>query len=257
VPPRLFTSRNFTLMTALGFLLGFALFGAVNFVPLYQQLVQDLSATASGLALLPMLLATAIVSIVVGQAMSRTGRYKAFPVVGGLIMVVGAVLLALLTADTPPALTAVYLTVLGVGMGFLTQTTTVISQNSVEPADLGVATGTATLVRAIGGLVGVALAGTIFSTRLVDDLSGRIGAQEAERIAGSVGASTVGPESIGALPAPVQRFVVEAFAAATSSVFLWAAVAVALVPVLAALVVEVPLRAREPATDDAASTPRT
>jgi hypothetical protein len=255
VPLRLFAIRNFTLMSALGFLLGFALFGAVNFVPLYQQLVQGQSATASGLTLLPMLLATAAVSIVVGQVMSATGRYKVFPVIGGLLMVAGAGLLATLSADTPVLLTTVYLAVLGIGMGFLTQTTTVISQNSVDPADLGVATGTATLTRAIGGLVGIALAGAIFSIRLVDDLAGRIGSAEAERLAGGVGASTVGPETIHTLSPAVQRLVVEAFASATATVFRWAAIVVLFVPVLAVLVKEVPLRGPEAAKPESAVEP--
>lgn len=250
VPLELFRSRNFALMSGIGFMLGFSLFGAVNFLPLYQQLVQGLSATSSGLLFLPMLFGTLVTSVVVGRQMTSTGRYKIYPVTGGVVMLVGTVLLALLGPDTPALVASLYMLVLGVGTGFLMQTTVVISQNSVDPKDLGAATSASTLIRSIGGLFGVSLAGAIFSNRIVDQLTVAVGAQEAEKLAGAAGNSTVGPESIASLPAAVQRFVVEAFASGTATVFLWAAVGVVAVPVLALLVKEVPLRGANGAPGD-------
>src|SRR2546421_301016 len=162
----LFRNRNFTLSVSIGFLLGFAMFGAISYLPLYQQVVQGASATNSGLLLLPMMAGLLVTSLLAGQLITRTGRYKIFPIVGGVIMVVGMLLLSTMTVTTSKTQTALFMAVLGLGMGFLMQTTMLISQNSVGTKDLGVASSAATFFRSIGGSVGVPLAGAVFNPGL-------------------------------------------------------------------------------------------
>src|SRR5438874_7893946 len=115
----LFRNRNFTLSVSIGFLLGFAMFGAISYLPLYQQVVQGASATNSGLLLLPMMAGLLVTSLVAGQLITRTGRYRIFPILGGVFMVVGMVLLSTMNVSTGKATTAMFMAVLGLGMGFL------------------------------------------------------------------------------------------------------------------------------------------
>jgi EmrB/QacA subfamily drug resistance transporter len=240
---QLFKIRNFTLVSAIGFLVGFALFGAVTFLPLYQQTVQGASATNSGLLLLPLMAAMLVVSIVVGRAITTTGRYKAFPVIGGVLMALGMYLLSRLDVNTSKTTSALYMAVLGLGMGFLMQTTMLIAQNSVQPRDLGVASSAATFFRSIGGSFGVSLFGAVFSHRLTSDLTRQLGP-----VAGKVGTSggtRIDPKLLDALPAPVREAVLHALAFAVSGVFGWSLLFVLLVPVLAAFIKEEPLRGRE------------
>ncbi|MFI0419909.1 MDR family MFS transporter [Spongiactinospora sp. 9N601] len=245
MPLGLFKIRNFSLISLVGFLLGFAMFGAITFLPLYQQTVQGASATNSGLLLLPMMAAAMIVSLVVGRAITRTGKYKIYPVAGGVVMVVGMALLSTQGVATPAWLTGVYIAVLGLGMGFLMQTTMLISQNSVEPKDLGVASSGATFFRSIGGSFGVSLFGAVFNGQLVAGLTERLG-PSAERLAAQGGQVT--PDALAQLPPRVRTGFLESLASAISSVFWWAILFAALVPILAIFVREVPLRGA-PAAD--------
>jgi EmrB/QacA subfamily drug resistance transporter len=239
LPLDLFRNRTFSVISAIGFLLGFAMFGAINFLPLFQQTVQGASATNSGLLLLPMMLSAMAVSLFVGQAISKTGRYKIFPVVGGVIMAVGMVLLAMQDAHTSRVTTGLYIAVLGLGMGFLMQTTMLIAQNAVEQKDLGVASSAATFFRSIGGSFGVSMFGAVFNHRLTSELSHRLGGEGA-KLAG--GAGRIDPATLHNLPAPVRTGVLESLAGSISSVFWWAVVFAAAVPLLALLVKETPLR---------------
>ena len=159
---QLFRNRNFSLVAGMGFLVGFAMFGAITFLPLYQQTVQGASATNSGLLLLPMMAGMLVTSVGVGRAITKSGRYRIFPIVGGVLMVAGMFLLSRLDADTSRFESSLFMVVLGAGMGFLMQTTMLIAQNSVEQKDLGVASSAATFFRSIGGSFGVALFGAIF-----------------------------------------------------------------------------------------------
>jgi EmrB/QacA subfamily drug resistance transporter len=245
VPLSLFRNRNFTLVSGIGFLLGFAMFGAINFLPLYQQLVQEASATNSGLLLLPMMFGLLVTSIFVGQAITRTGRYKVFPIVGGVVMTVGMVLLSLIDAHTPKLTSALYMTVLGLGMGCLMQTTMLIAQNSVDPRDLGVASSAATFFRSIGGSFGVALFGAIFVNRLREDLGKSLGSDAAERFASGGGGMSADPEQLRAMPDALREAIQHAVALGSSTVFRWAIPIVLLVPLLAVFIKEVPLRGRD------------
>ena len=199
----LFRIRNFTLVSAIGFIVGFALFGAVTFLPLYQQTVQGASATNSGLLLLPMMAGMLVTSIAVGRAITKTGRYKAFPVIGGTLMAVGMFLLSLLGVHTTRTTSSIYMVVLGIGMGFLMQTTMLIAQNSVEQRDLGVASSAATFFRSIGGSFGVSLFGAVFAHRLTADVSAHLGKSVAARLSGG-GGGRLDPALMKAMPAPVR-----------------------------------------------------
>ncbi|RBQ19324.1 MFS transporter [Spongiactinospora rosea] len=248
MPLGLFKIRNFSLISLLGFLLGFAMFGAITFLPLYQQTVQGASATNSGLLLLPMMAAAMVVSLIVGRAITRTGRYKVYPVVGGVVMAVGMVLLSTQDVTTPTWLTSVYIAVLGLGMGFLMQTTLLIAQNSVAQRDLGVASSAATFFRSIGGSFGVSLFGAVFNNQLVAGLTDRLG-PSAERLAAQGG--QVSPAALAQLPPPVRTGFLESLASAISGVFGWAIVFAALIPVLAMFIREDPLRGSPAAPVDA------
>jgi Na+/melibiose symporter-like transporter len=239
----LFRNRNFSLVAGMGFLVGFAMFGAITFLPLYQQTVQHASATNSGLLLLPMMAGMLVCSIVVGRAITKTGRYKIFPIVGGVLMTAGMLLLSRLDADSSRLESSLYMVVLGSGMGFLMQTTMLIAQNSVEQKDLGVASSAATFFRSIGGSFGVALFGAIFTHRFTGYLADRLGPQVADQVNGGGGSAlSIGPTTIAKLPAQLRDAVVHGIATATSSVFVWSVIAAALVPVLAIFVKEVALR---------------
>ena len=238
----LFRKRNFSLVAGIGFIVGFAMFGAITFLPLYQQTVQGASATNSGLLLLPMMGGMLVTSILVGRAITKTGRYKIFPIVGGVVMTVGMFLLTRLDADTSRVESSIYMVVLGAGMGFLMQTTMLIAQNSVEPKDLGVASSSATFFRSIGGSFGVALFGAIFSHRFGDYLSEKLGPEAASKLNSGGGSVSIGPTTLEKMTGPVRDAVVHGIAHATSSVFVWAVVVAVAVPILGLFIKEVALR---------------
>jgi EmrB/QacA subfamily drug resistance transporter len=245
LPLHLFRNRNFALMQAIGFLLGFAMFGAVAFLPLYQQTVQGSSATNSGILLLPMIVAIMVVSVVAGQVITRTGRYKAFPILGGVCLTAGMALLALIDMHTTKIQLALFMAALGAGMGCLMQTT-MISQNSVSPKDIGVASSAATFFRSIGGSFGLALFGTIFIRRMQDDLGRHIGAGNAAKALGG-GSGQVDPTALNRLPDSVRMPFYHAISAGLAEVFVWAIPFAAMVGVLALLVREIPLRSGDTA----------
>jgi len=248
---QLFRNRNFSLAAVVGFLLGFTMFGAINFLPLYQQVVQGASATNSGLLLLPMMAGMLVTSLVAGQLITRTGHYKTFPVLGGGFMVTGMVLLSTLTMTTGKLVTSVFMVVLGMGMGFLMQTTMLISQNSVSQKDLGVASSAATFFRSIGGSFGVSLFGAIFNRTLTDDLTSRLGPKVATTVSSGGQLAGLSPDKLKAIPLPILNALLHGIATATSSVFFSAMFIAALVPIAAVFIKQVPLRGRAPA--DAAS----
>lgn len=139
LPLSVFRSRNLSLASVMAAVLGAAMFGAVSFLPMYQQSVQGASAANSGMLLLPMVLPIVLASQVVGRVMSRTGRYKVFPVVGGAAVTLGLYLLSTMDASTGRGLSALYMAVLGTGLGLAMQMPMTIAQNSVEMKDMGVA----------------------------------------------------------------------------------------------------------------------
>ncbi|HET6214919.1 MAG TPA: MDR family MFS transporter [Micromonosporaceae bacterium] len=239
---QLFKNRNFALISGVGFLLGFAMFGAISFLPLFQQTVQGASATNSGLLILPMMAGMLVVSVVVGRLITKTGRYRIFPILGGVFMVAGLALLTRLSVDTTKLELGLYMVVLGIGMGGLMQTSMLIAQNSVEQRDLGAASGAATFFRSIGGSFGVALFGAIFASRLRESLAVHLPASVAGRFSGSGAGARVDPATIKALPKPIHDGLLQSLADAISGVFGWVIFFAILVPVLAWFIKEIPLR---------------
>ena len=217
MPLRLFRDPVFDVVSATLFLTLLAFFAVVVFMPIHFQAVTGASATQSGLLLLPMLLSGLASTAVSGRIISRTGRYKVFPVTGLALMTAGLLLLSQMDAGTGRATASLLLVVFGVGFGMVTQVLVIAIQNSVDRSDLGIATATANLFRSLGGSVGVAVFGAI--------LAGRIGTTDASRLPAS-------PDAV---------------ADALSTVFLVAAPVAALGCAVALLLHEVPLRGAAPA----------
>jgi EmrB/QacA subfamily drug resistance transporter len=240
LPLGLFKNVNFSLVSGIGFLVGFGLFGAVSFLPLYQQTVQGATATNSGLLLLPMMGGVMVTSIIVGRIITKSGRYRIFPIIGGSVMVLAMLLMTRLDVDTTKGESTIYMVVLGVGMGFLMQTTLLISQNSVEMKDMGVASSTATFARSIGGSFGVALFGAVFTDRLKTDLTGSLGPQAAKMV--DQGGGNFQPGQLDQLPHQVKDGFLHAISFGISGLFWWALAFSIAIPILAWFVKEVPLR---------------
>ena len=237
LPLHVFKNRNFSVTMALTFLTGLAMFGAMTFLPLYQQTVQGESPTISGLALTPMMLGVTVTSIVAGQVTTRTGRYRIFPILGGAIMALGMFLLTGLDVGTTRLTSALYYVVLGLGMGFLMQMVSLIAQNSVQQRDMGVASSARMFFQQIGGSLGVAAFGAIFARKLTELL-----ASTGLHVSASGG--QLNPATVDALPAVVKHDVFFAIAHAVQSVFIWALPAAVAIFVLALFIKEVPLRGR-------------
>ncbi|MEU8678912.1 MDR family MFS transporter [Streptomyces sp. NPDC048560] len=236
IPLHIFRNLNFTLMSVIGFMAGFVMFGAVLFLPLFQQSVQGASATNSGLLLLPMLLAMMIVSLIAGRVTTSTGKYKIFPIVGSALMVTGLFLLAQMDTGTTELISGLYMAVLGAGMGFLMQITMLVAQNSVELKDMGVASSATTLFRTLGSSFGVAIMGALFTGRVQDEMAARGGAGATEKSA------QLDAASLQKLPVPVREAYEFAVASGTHIAFLVGGSVAVIALVAAFFVKEVPLR---------------
>jgi EmrB/QacA subfamily drug resistance transporter len=167
LPLHLFSVRTFSVSASMSFILGFAMFGAIVFLPLFLQDVRGLSPTSSGLRLLPLMVGLVTTSLASGIAITRTGRYRVFPIVGTVLTVIGLFLLSFLHQSTSNVLMAVYMLVLGAGLGCLLQVLVLVAQNAVPYGELGVATSGITFFRTIGAAFGTAIFGAIF-TNLFD-----------------------------------------------------------------------------------------
>ena len=215
-------------------MIGFALFGALTYLPLFQQVVRGDSPTESGLQLIPVMAGVLLGSIGSGQIISATGRYKLFPIVGTALAAVGMLLLSRLDAGTSTLYASVAMFVMGLGLGLVMQVLVLAVQNSVDYAELGVATSGATLFRSMGGSLGTALLGAIFTNRLADELAGSPAAD--------VGSGSIDPSALQRLPAALRDTYTGAFTDALTTVFLVAAAIVLVAFVLSWMIEERPLR---------------
>ncbi len=234
LPLRLFRNNVFRVTSAIGFVIGFALFGALTYLPLFQQVVRGDSPTESGLQLIPVMAGVLIGSIGSGQVITATGRYRAFPIAGTAIAAVGMLLLSRLDAGTSTLYASFAMLVMGLGLGLVMQVLVLAVQNAVDYAELGVATSGATLFRSMGGSLGTALLGAIFTNRLADELAGSPAAQ--------AGSGSIDPSSLQELPAAVRDGYTGAFTDALSTVFLVAAAIVLVAFLLSWMIEERPLR---------------
>ncbi|WP_036966597.1 MDR family MFS transporter, partial [Promicromonospora kroppenstedtii] len=166
LPLHLFRNKVFSVAAVIGFAVGFAMFGAITYLPLYLQTVKGSTPTESGLEMTPMMLGLLITSIGSGQLISRTGRYKVFPITGTAVTAVGLYLLSLMDQGTTTLQAGLSMFVFGAGLGMVTQVLVIAVQNAVSYRDLGTATSGTTYFRTIGSSVGVAVFGTIFANRL-------------------------------------------------------------------------------------------
>ncbi|WP_051108924.1 MDR family MFS transporter [Actinomadura flavalba] len=246
LPPRLFRNRTFVLTAIASLSIGIAMFGAMIYLPQYLQIVKGMSPTASGLMTLPLVLAMFVTSTFSGQIVTRTGRWKIFPVIGMTCVAAGLFLLSRLHTDSPIALIGVDVAVLGFGMGLTLQILILAAQNASGRADLAATTAGVSFFRNLGGAMGVAAFGAILASRLRDELSAGLHAAgiAAPRADGpDLGA----PDAIHALPEPVRGIVLESFNRAMETVFL-VGVPCALVGLAAVLLLkELPLRGGRPA----------
>ncbi|MEU0101249.1 MFS transporter [Streptomyces sp. NPDC006267] len=221
IPLRLFRDSVFNVTGLVGAVVGIALFGAASYLPTYLQMVDGASATESGLLMLPMMMGIVGGSVVSGQLITRTGRYRIYPILGSAVSVVGMWLLSLLEADTSPLAYSFYQAVLGIGIGLVMSVLVLAVQNSVRPSDLGTATSANNYFRQIGGSVGAAIFGTLFAGRLSDALGVRL----------PTGAELPDPESITpqivhAMEPALRDAYIQAYVDAMPRIFLY------LVPVL-------------------------
>jgi EmrB/QacA subfamily drug resistance transporter len=256
LPISVLRDEVFRIAGLLSLIVGFALFGSVTFLPLFFQTVFHSSPTEAGLRLVPLMGGLVFTSIVSGRLISRTGRYKLFPIAGTAVMTIGLLLLSRLDLTTSAAAADVYLLVLGLGLGMVMQVLVLAVQNAIDYSVLGAATSGVTLARGMGGSIGAAVFGTIFSSRLRselhDVLSGALGAQ----VAG--GARLTGAQ-VGSLPAAARLAYENAYVHALRPVFLVAAGVGALGFLLSLRLRERPLRATASTSqglDDALAAPK-
>jgi EmrB/QacA subfamily drug resistance transporter len=236
LPTRLFGSPVFTVCCVLSFVVGFAMLGALTFLPTYMQFVDGVSATTSGLRTLPMVAGMLSTSMGSGILVGRTGRYKIFPVAGTAVMALAFLLMSRMNPSTSALLQSLYLFILGAGIGLCMQVLILIVQNTSSFEDLGVATSGVTFFRTIGSSFGAAIFGSLFTNFLHSRIGPAIAASGASPAAAS------SPEALHRLPRAAAAPIVNAYAASLTQVFLWA-VPVALVGfVLALFLPEVPLR---------------
>jgi len=239
LPLRLFQRQTFVVTSVVGLIVGFALFGSVTYFPLYLQIVKGVSPTGSGIQMVPMMGGMLVTSILSGQLISRTGRYKIFPVLGTAVMTVGLFMLSRLTPDTTNATASLLMLVLGIGLGMVMQVLVIAVQNDIDYKDLGVATSGATLFRLIGGSLGTAILGAIFAARLSANLLRLLPAG-----AGVTGAGrNMSVQALLQLPSSTRAAYAQAFTTSLDTVFLVAAVVCAIGFVLTWLLPERPLRA--------------
>jgi EmrB/QacA subfamily drug resistance transporter len=236
LPIRLFADRVFATCCVLSFVVGFAMLGALTFLPTFMQFVDGVSATVSGLRTLPMVLGLLVTSLGSGVIVGRTGRYKIFPIAGTAIMAIGFLLLSRMDADTSTLVQSLYLLVLGAGIGLSMQVLILIVQNTVDFTDLGVATSGVTFFRTIGSSFGAAIFGSLFSNFLTDRLGSALAASGAPPEAAS------SPEALHRLAPEAAAPIIDAYADSLSQVFLFAAPVAVVGFVLALFLKQVPLR---------------
>jgi EmrB/QacA subfamily drug resistance transporter len=258
LPLRLFRSRTFSVASAQVTLIGMAMFGGMAVLPLYLQIVKGASPTKSGLLLLPMVAGMMSATLGSGQLIARTGRYKRFPVIGSVLMVIGMGLMTQIGADTPLWQTDVYMVVFGVGLGLNMQSLVLAMQNSVDAKDMGVASASSTFFRSVGGTLGTAIFLSILFTLAGTKISGEYA--NAQHSAAFQAAAAAHPDQVATLnqhlsggglndtsfltglPKALTHPFFAGFSAAADVVFLVTAILLLAAIVLSACLKEVPLR---------------
>ncbi len=253
MPPRLFANHTFVITSLVGFIIGVSMFGAIIFLPQYLQIVKGQSPTASGLLTLPLMVGLLATSIGSGRAITRTGRYKIFPVIGLMVTAVGLGLMSRLSVDTSLVVAGVYMFITGAGLGMVMQVLVLATQNAVDQKDLGVATSGATFFRSLGGAMGVAAFGAVLTHQLRETIPARLAAAGVPVSPTGGGPRLGSPEQIAALPEPIHTAVITGFADALQTTFLSAAPFALLGFVVILFLKEIPLRKDRPTHTDGES----
>ena len=234
LPPQLFRTRDVWVTSVVGLIVGFALIGSVTYLPVFLQIVKGLSPTESGLRMVPLMAGTLATSILSGQLVSRTGKYKLFPIVGTTIVTIALFLISRMTAETSTLAASLYMLLLGLGLGFVMQVLIIAVQNAVDYRDLGVATSNAILFRFIGGSLGTALLGAVLATQLHAHVN--------RLLPGMAALDSISPQALTGLSEGMRAAYTEAFVASLGTVFLLAAVIAFFGLIFALLLPERPLR---------------
>ncbi|MFH9413018.1 MDR family MFS transporter [Streptomyces rochei] len=244
LPMRLFSNPVFTVCSVLSFIVGFAMLGALTYLPTYLQYVDGDSATVSGVRTLPMVIGLLIASVFSGSVVSRTGRYRLFPIVGTLVMGVGLYLMSLMGPSTGALLESLYMFVLGTGIGLSMQVLTIAVQNTVDYADLGTATSGVTFFRTLGSSFGTAVFGTIYANTLTPNLRDGVAASAGTGAADPavIERAATSPEGVHRLPPEASAPIVGAYADTIQTVFLWTVPVAALGLLVALFLKQVQLR---------------
>jgi EmrB/QacA subfamily drug resistance transporter len=239
LPLHLFKLRTFSVTSVVGFIVGFAMFGAITYLPAFFQVVRGISPTISGVYLLPLMAGLLLVSIGSGQIISKTGKYRFFPIAGSALMTLGLYLLSLMGVGSSTLQDAVYMLVLGMGIGGVMQVLVIIVQNGVPHSELGVATSGATFFRSIGGSFGTAIFGAIFANVLVGNLAKHLHGVALPKGFSSADAT---PALLSHLPAAVHAGFVAGYAESIQTVFLIAVPIAALAFLASWLIPQVQLK---------------
>ena len=252
LPLRLFRNSVFVVTGGVAFVIGFAMFGAITFLPVFLQLVDGASATSSGLNLLPLMAGLLITSISSGQIISRRGRYKLFPVIGTLLSAAGVFLLSTIDPHTSRLVISLYMAVLGAGLGCVMQVLIIAVQNAVAHRDLGVATSSVTFLRSMGSSFGVAIFGAIFANQLAGNLLRDLPPAALRRGLINPASLQGNPAALQHLPPAIHTGLIDAVSQSLHVVFLAAVPVLLLSFVLTLLLREIPLRTRTQAQEAAA-----
>jgi EmrB/QacA subfamily drug resistance transporter len=239
LPLHLFRLRTFSVTSVVGFIVGFAMFGAITYLPAFFQVVRGISPTLSGVYLLPLMAGLLVVSIASGQIISKTGRYRFFPITGAALMTLGMYLLSLMSTRSATWQDALYMLVLGMGIGGVMQVLVIIVQNGVPHSELGVATSGATFFRSIGGSFGTAIFGAIFSNVLAGNLARHL---HGLTLPHGLSSADVTPALLAKLPAAVHAGFTAGYAESIQTVFLVAVPIAALAFLATWLIPQVELR---------------
>jgi EmrB/QacA subfamily drug resistance transporter len=243
IPMSLFRNRIFINSTAIGFTLGLGMFAALAFVPTFLQMSSGTSAAVSGLLMLPMMVGLMGTSIYSGIAISKTGKYKIYPIIGAILTIVAMLWFTTLTASTPIWVICVQLFIFGAGLGLIMQVVILVVQNAVPVTEIGTATSTNNYFREVGAALGVAVFGAIFTSRLSESLTGVFAGAGASAAEASNATATLDPQTLSTLPAPLKDAIVTAYADSLAPVFWYLLPFLVIALVLALTLKQIPLSA--------------